>query len=166
MSDSLIAGIIAAIFFFLGIAGSLIPVFPGNLFTWLGILIHKLYLKESSVSWTFFGIVTAIIVLVQTLDTVSSIWGAKKYGGTWLGALGAFFGLIAGFMLPPQILWIFLGPFLGAIAFEFIGNRNMQKSMKSGIGTLIGGFMAFVLKLVASIGITVAFYLYLPSANG
>ncbi len=70
------------------------------------------------------------------MDYFTTVFGAKKLGATWRGAVGAIVGALIGifFNLPG----IILGPFLGAMAFEMAGGRNAKESSRAGLGATIG----------------------------
>ena len=58
------AALAAAILFFAaGIAASLVPVIPGTAIAWVGILVHKLWLYDQSVSWSFVAVATFLMIL-------------------------------------------------------------------------------------------------------
>ncbi len=107
---------IAVIHFLFGFAGSFLPVLPGTFFAWLGIFIHKIWLGDASVPWTFFWIATALTLFCQVLDPACAYLGAKKFGATWRGALGAVLGGIAGVIFF-NLAGLVIGPIVGAILF-------------------------------------------------
>ena len=94
-------------FFFisLGIIGSFLPVLPGPITGWIGLLI--LHLTDIiPMDWTFLGITLGVAILIWGLDYIIPAWGTKKFGGSKYGIWGTVFGLIIGLL--------FLGP-LGII---------------------------------------------------
>ena len=154
-----------AIFFFaVGLAASFLPVLPGSVIAWVGIVIHKLWLWEESVSWTFFAVATVLVVLAQVVDLVFTYWGARRFGATWRGGVGAVFGGISGmifFSLPGLIL----GPIVGAVAGELLGGRRLKAAGKAGVGTIVGGIVAFFFKLLVTLIVIGGFFLYLLSTG-
>ena len=76
-SLSLTLLIITSCLFAVGVIGTFLPVIPGPFLVWLGIFIHKLVLGDTSVSWTFLGIATALTLIAQALDYLCSYWGGK-----------------------------------------------------------------------------------------
>lgn len=159
--ESTIALIIAGTIFALGIISTMLPILPGPVIVFTGIVIHKLWMGPLSVTWQFVGVALAVTVLAQLLDTLGTWWGAKYYGATWKGALGAILGGIAGaifFSLPGLIL----GPVVGAILFELLNNRPGNEAMRAGWGTIIGGLLAFAVKLFLAVSMAIAFWIALP----
>ena len=59
---------IAILFFAVGLSASFLPVLLDSIIAWVGIVIHKLWLWEGSVSWTFFSIATFLVILAQGVD--------------------------------------------------------------------------------------------------
>jgi len=154
--------IVTVVIFAIGVAGCFLPVLPGTVIVWLGVLVHKLALGDESVSWGFFAVATALAVVAQGLDFACSYWGARRFGASWQGAVGALAGAVIGlafFNIPGLIL----GPIAGAVLVELIRDRNWRRAGRAGVGTVVGGIAAFVLKLAISCAIIAGFFWALPS---
>ena len=150
---------ITSLIFMIGLATSLLPVVPGSLIVWSGIIIHKLWMGDASVTWKIV-ILTGVITLIgQIADFVMGVWGARKFGASWKGALGAFIGAFIGFFIPPPLLWLIVGPVIGAIIGELCAGRTFKAGSKAGVGTIIGGLVAFALKFGLSVCVVAVFYL-------
>lgn len=152
---------ITTLIILVGIAFTLLPVIPGNLLVWGAILVHKLWIGEESVSWKFVMLSGAITLVGQAADFVLGIWGARRFGATWKGALGAFLGAFVGFFLPPPLLWLIVGPVIGAILGELASGRTLREGGRAGMGTIIGGIVGFALKFGISVCVAVSFYVLL-----
>lgn len=141
--------IIGFIFSLIGIIGSLLPILPGPLASWVGLLL--LYLtKTVPTDWTFLGITLAIAILITVIDNFIPIIGTKKFGGTKFGVVGATIGLIIGLFF--GILGIIVGPFLGAFIGEIIkDSKNSNKAFKAALGSFIGFLASTLLKFITSI---------------
>ena len=151
---------VTTLIFMVGLAGSLLPVVPGSLIVWLGVVVHRMWMgPEDSVTWKIV-IITGIIMLVgQVADFVMGVWGARKFGATWKGALGAFIGAFVGFFVPPPLFWLIVGPVIGAIVGELAAGRSFRDGGKAGIGTVVGGIVAFALKFGLSVCVIALFFL-------
>jgi len=150
------------VIFLFGILATALPVLPGTAIVLAGIVLHQLWVPEDSVGWNFVLIATAITALVYVFEFLSGWWGAKRFGASWKGALGAFIGGIAGavfFSLPGLIL----GPIAGAVLFELLNFRTLPEAGKAGLGTIVGGLLAFALKAAASVGLAGTFFFFLPA---
>lgn len=150
--------IVVSIFFLVGLIGSFVPVVPGVILIWVGVLIHKLWMGPESVSWSFVGWAAVAVIVAQGLDMLCTWWGARRFGASWRGAVGAVVGGVVG-LLTLGFIGLVLGPVLGAILVELLSNRSLQEAGRAGLGTIVGGAMAFVLKFGISCGIIVSFYL-------
>ncbi len=154
--------ILTVAIFVIGVAGSFLPIVPGTALVWFGVLVHKLALGEASVSWAYFAVATGLALGAQVLDFACSWWGARRFGASWQGAGGALVGAVFGlafFGLPGLIL----GPIAGAVLVELIRDRNWRRAGRAGVGTVVGGIAAFVLKLAASFLIIAGFFWSLPA---
>ena len=156
---------LTSLIFLIGLATSLLPVVPGSLIVWSGIIIHKLWMGDASVAWEIV-ITTGIITLIgQLADFVLGVWGARKFGASWKGAVGALLGAFVGLFLPPPLFWLIVGPVIGAIIGELLAGRSFKAGSKAGskagFGTVIGGIVAFALKFGLSVCVVAIFFLAL-----
>ena len=138
----------------LGLVGSFVPIIPGPISTWLGLLV--LY-QTSFLALDFYFLSTTLIIAlgVFLLDYFIPMIGAKKFGGTKAGATGATLGLLIG-VLSMGPIGIFVGPFIGALFGELIRDFSDKKTalkaaMGSLIGFLTGVFLKFSVTLVYAI---------------
>ncbi len=153
--------IITTLIFLVGILSTLLPVVPGSAITWLGILIHKLWMGDLSVSWKLVIITGILTALVQVIDFFLGVFGARYFGATWKGMLGAFLGALIGFFVPPPLFWLIFGPIIGAILGELAAGRGFILGSKAGVGTVLGGLVGFALKVGVSLCIAISFYFFL-----
>lgn len=144
------------LFILLGIIGSFLPVLPGPITGWVGLLILH-FTSAITMNWTFLGITLAIAIFVWLIDYVIPALGTKKFGGSKYGIWGTMIGLIIGLIfLGP--LGIIIGPFVGALVGELIYNSKDQKrAFKAALGSFIGFLLSTGLKFITSL---VFVYLY------
>ena len=128
-----------------GILGSILPVLPGPIASWAGLLL--LYLtKAIPMNWTVLGITFGVAILVSIIDYVLPILGTKKFGGSNYGVNGAMVGLLFGIFFGP--LGIIAGPFLGAFFGELLkDHKDSKKAFKAAVGSFIGFLSSTLLKL-------------------
>ena len=148
---------IAGVFFIiLGIIGSFLPVLPGPLTGWVGLLL--LHQSERIENDSTFIISTFIIALVVfLLDYFIPAIGTKKFGGSKKGVMGSTIGLIIGMILLGPI-GIILGAFIGAFSGELLNNTSKRQALKAAFGSLIGFLTGVFLKFTVS---TVFFFYFL-----
>ncbi len=141
----------------LGIVGSFLPILPGPLTSWFGLLILSLS-KPVPINYTFLGITLGIAILIWLIDYFIPALGTKKFGGTRYGVVGTMIGLILGMIfLGP--FGIIIGPFIGAFLGEMIkDSSNSGKALKAAFGSFIGFLTSTFLKFIAAIIFT-GFYI-------
>jgi uncharacterized protein YqgC (DUF456 family) len=150
---------ISSLVFLIGLAGSFLPIVPGSLIVWIGVIVHKLWIADGSVTWLVVVITGVLMGIGQLADIYMGIWGARKFGASWKGAVGAFLGALIGFFIPPPIFWLIVGPIVGAIVGELVAGRSFGAGSKAGIGTVVGGILAFALKFGISLSVIFLFFL-------
>jgi uncharacterized protein YqgC (DUF456 family) len=110
------------------------------------------------VTWNIV-ILTGILTLFgQIVDFLMGIWGARKFGASWKGAIGAFVGAFIGFFVPPPLFWLIVGPIAGAVVGELAAGRTFRDGGKAGVGTVVGGIIAFALKFGISMCVIALFF--------
>ena len=144
-----IAIVIGSIFVFVGIAGCVLPVLPGPVLIFLGLLVLAL-LKDFSFPLTpTLMIVMAILTVVVTIgDYMIPLWGAKKYGTSKWGIWGSVAGMAIGLLFSP--FGMLLGAVIGAVAVEWLVQKERGKAFKAGWGVIVGSLLGAVLKLGVS----------------
>lgn len=131
----------------LGIAGSFLPVLPGPILSWLGLLL--LYLTGAvPMNYWVAGITFLITIALSVLDYVIPAQGTKKFGGSSYGIWGTNIGLVVGLLAPIPFGFI-IGPFVGALVGELLyDSKNQQRAVKAALGSLVGflasSFIQFV----------------------
>jgi len=140
--------ILAIIIIIIGIIGCLLPLLPGPPLSYIGLLIMQLR-SEPAFTTRFLLLFAAITLVVTVLDYVIPLYGTKKFGGTKYGVWGCTIGLVVGIFVPP---WgIILGPFIGALLGEVIGNANSEHALRAAFGSFIGFLVGTLLKFVVCI---------------
>jgi uncharacterized protein YqgC (DUF456 family) len=137
-------------FVLLGVIGSFLPVLPGPITGWIGLLMLHLT-KVIPMDWTFLGITLGVAILIWGIDFIIPAWGTKKFGGSKYGIWGTILGLIIGLVfLGP--LGIIVGPFLGAFVGELIhDSTDSKRAVKAAFGSLVGFMLSTGLKFLVSI---------------
>ena len=141
--------IIASLFIILGIIGSFLPVLPGPITSWLGLLI--LHLTDAiPINKSFLTITFAIALLVWILDYIIPAIGTKRFGGTKAGMIGTSLGLIIG-IIAPIPAGIIIGPFVGAFIGELTNKADSQTALKAAFGSFIGFLTSTFIKFIVAI---------------
>lgn len=139
--------ILSGILIFVGFLGCVLPILPGLPIGYIGLLVLH-FTDKVQFSTQFLIVWAAIVVVLQVLDSVIPVWGTKKFGGSKKGVWGSTIGLVVGLFFGP---WgIVLGPFLGAVAGEFLAGKQTQEAIRAGFGAFVGFLSGTVLKLIAA----------------
>jgi uncharacterized protein YqgC (DUF456 family) len=129
----------------LGIIGSFLPVLPGPLTSWVGLLLLHLT-KVVPLNYTFLGITLAIAVLIWVLDYFIPAMGTKRFGGTKYGVYGTTIGLLIG-LLSPIPFGMLLGAFFGAFIGELIyDNKDTKRALTASVGAFVGFLASATIK--------------------
>jgi uncharacterized protein len=130
-----------------GAIGCLLPVLPGHLLLFIAALAHRLMLgADSGLQWWSFVILALLMAASQALEMLSGAAGAKWFGGSRWGALGALAGGIIGMFFMP--FGLLVGPLLGAIAGEMmVARREPRPAVVSGVGSVVGTLAGMGIKI-------------------
>ena len=139
-----------------GLLGSFVPIIPGPITSWFGLLVIN-FESSTELNYSFLLITLMIAIFVFALDIIIPIIGLKKFGGTKKGMIGATIGLLLGLIILGP-LGILTGTFLGALSGEMTGDLKLGKAVKASVGTLIGFIAGVAMKFSISI-IYFIFYL-------
>lgn len=148
----------AAVFFILlGLVGSVLPVIPGPLSSWIGLLL--LHLTQGVPFDLGAVLITGgAAVLIFVLDLLMPLLGTKKYGGSKASVRGCTVGIIVGIIaLGP--FGLIIGPFVGALVGEIIA-RGFIGSATSPLKVAFGAFIGFIIGTFFKIVICLIFLIY------
>ena len=142
----------------LGIVGSFLPVLPGPLTGWFGLLVLHLT-SVIPMNWTYLGITLAVAVFIWILDYIIPGMGTKKFGGSRYGVYGTTIGLILG-LLSPIPFGILIGAFLGAFVGELTyDSKDTRRALKASLGSFIGLLASATMKFFVAAVYVVMFVL-------
>ncbi|MBR4045579.1 MAG: DUF456 domain-containing protein [Alistipes sp.] len=139
---ALIAGII-------GLIGVIVPVLPGTLLSFGG-LVCAYFVDGSTITPTqlvVFGVISVVVIL---LDYVLPGYFTKLFGGTKSGITGATIGTFVGLLF--GVPGIILGPFAGAVIGEMVGRQaSLDHAIKIGLGSMLSFLVGSGIKLIAGV---------------
>lgn len=153
--------VIGGLLVLVGLVGLVLPVLPGAPLMFLGILALAWaddFTRIGPPGLVITGVVAALIFIA---DYVAGAVGARAFGSSWWGLLGAFLGLVAGF--PLGLPGLILGPIVGAIVLEYFKEPDFKRAGKVGLGTLVGFILGTAVKYALAfllIGVTLLFYFF------
>jgi len=147
--------VLTALLMMAGLVGSILPLLPGTPLIFLGALLYAWHTDFRAIHWNVLIGLGFLTIFSQIFDYLASLYGAKRFGASYWGMLGAFLGGVLGTIMG-GIGGALVGPILGAILFEWLRGAALGQSMKIGMGTfigLIGGTIGKLLIAIMMIGI-------------
>src|SRR6266700_3695940 len=150
------------VLFAVGLIGTIAPVLPGTTIILATAITHRLMVGAvQSIGWKTIVVLVLLTILSYVFDFLGSYFGAKYFGATKWGALGAIFGALVGLFF--GIIGLFVGPVIGAVAGEFIAGKRMIDAGRAGWGSLLGNLSAMMGKLFIALVMITIFFMTLPA---
>jgi uncharacterized protein YqgC (DUF456 family) len=150
--------VIAIIFFVAGFLGTLLPILPGAILIFLGMLIYGFMTGFAALDLTFFVLQGLVLIIIFLVDYIASAAGTKRYGGSKQAVWGSIIGTILGVIVLGPV-GIIIGPFLGAVVVELFRGIKMVQAVRTGFGTIMGVLGGTLVKLGAEIIMIVYFFM-------
>lgn len=141
--------VIALLFMILGIIGSFLPILPGPITSWLGLLIAH-FTNAIPMNKSFLVTTLIIALFIWLLDYIIPAMGTKRFGGTRYGMIGTTIGLIIG-LIAPIPGGIIIGPFVGALIGELINKSDSQTAIKAAFGSFLGFLTSTFIKFIVAV---------------
>jgi uncharacterized protein YqgC (DUF456 family) len=149
--------ILSAALIIAGVIGTVLPLLPGTLLVWAGIVLGAWIDDFTRVGWGTLTVITILAVAAFVLDYVAGLLGAKKAGASKWAIVGAALGTIAGIFM--GFVGVLFMPLVGAVLGELIARRSSSGAVKVGIATWLGVILGLIAKVVIAfvmIGIFIA----------
>lgn len=146
LTDSTAAAL-AVVFLLIGIIGSVVPMMPGPLISFITLLVYGFYDGWENPAWWLMGILFLIIAFIGSLEYWLPAFSASKTGGssrlgTLYGIIGAIIGFFTGFLLG-VIIGYAAGVFLGSLQTH----RDWRTALKASGGSLLGQGLAMSIQV-------------------
>jgi uncharacterized protein YqgC (DUF456 family) len=129
-----------------GFAGLILPVLPGTLLIWLGIMLGAWIDDFSRVSLLTVGAITVIAVLAWALDYVAGLLGAQRAGASKQALVGAALGTLLGLFM--GLVGVLFMPLVGAALGEYLAQKNQLRAARVGFATWLGIMLGLIAKVV------------------
>src|SRR6266516_5930883 len=139
--------IVALIIVLVGLFGTVVPGLPGMPLVLAGIAMFAIGTGVRIVGPIQLVVFVLLGMLGMGLNLLGNLLGARAFGASRWGILGALVGLVLGLLLAGPF-GLIVGPLIGAVAFELGRGSDMATAVRSGVGALVGyvvGAMAEVL---------------------
>lgn len=141
----------------LGLAGTVLPLLPGTLLVWGGIVLGAWIDDFARVGITSVVVVSVLALLAWALDYVAGLMGAQKVGASKQALLGAAVGTVVGLFM--GLVGVLFMPLVGAAIGEYLARKDQNRAVKVGVATWVGIMVGLIAKVVLAfvmVGIFVA----------
>lgn len=149
--------VLCALLMVLGLAGTVLPVLPGTLLVWAGIVLGAWIDDFARVSMTTLAVITVLAVLAWALDYAAGWMGAQRAGASKQALIGAAVGTVLGLFM--GFVGVLFMPLVGAALGEYLARKDHGRAAKVGVATWMGIVVGLVAKVVISfimVGIFIA----------
>jgi len=140
--------IASAALILLGLAGTVLPLLPGTLLVWTGVLLGAWIDDFTRVGVSTVVIISILAALAWALDFVAGLMGAKRAGASRLALVGAAVGTVVGIYM--GLVGVLFMPLVGAAMGEYWAQRDQQRAAKVAFATWLGLIVGMVAKVVLS----------------
>lgn len=147
----------------IGLVGAVVPILPGALFIWLGILAWAIGENFQRIDW----ITLTLLGILALLSTFSEYWlrplMQHRAGFGWKNILAAFVGgILGGFFLSeiPVLGTLFgaaVGSVIGTSTVTYIEKRSVSETWRSAKTYLVGCALSSLVEIVFSLLILAVF---------
>ena len=142
-----------------GLVGLLLPAVPGAPVIFAGLLAIAWADGFARIGWPGLLVLGLLSVLVSVVDYVAGAGGARRFGGSRWGVIGATVGALLA--IPFGFVGLAVGPLLGAVAFEYAKDPDFRRASRVGAGTLVGFVVGTAVKYALALfmlGLALLFY--------
>lgn len=130
----------------LGLAGTVLPVLPGTLLVWAGIVLGAWIDDFSRVSVATVVAISVLALLAWGLDYAAGMLGAHKVGASQWALLGAAIGTVLGLFM--GVVGVLFMPLVGAAAGEYLARKDQSRALRVGLATWVGIMLGLLVKVV------------------
>lgn len=138
-----------------------VSIFLGLPGSWIGfgvILIYTIATRFSSVGWVALVIMTGIMIVGEVAESLLGLVYVARKGATRWGVLGAFLGGLVGAVVGSMVIPVLggivfglAGAFGGAVLFEYLYYRSLDRALRTGFFAFIGKLSAMLVKFALAL---------------
>jgi len=129
-----------------GLVGTVLPLLPGTVLVWGGIVLGAWIDDFTRVSLTTVLVISALALLASALDYVAGLMGAKRAGASKQALIGAAAGTLVGLFM--GLVGVLFMPLLGAAVGEYLAQKDQKRAARVGLATWIGIMVGLIAKVV------------------
>jgi uncharacterized protein YqgC (DUF456 family) len=147
---------LALVLMAVGLVGTVVPALPGISLVFAGTLLYAVATGFERVGIGHLLLFAGLTLLAMALGFAAHALGARAFGATRWGIVGAIVGLLVGLLVAGP-LGLLLGPLVGAVALEAASGQPLRQAWRSGVGTLFGFLLGTAAELTLALVIVISF---------
>jgi uncharacterized protein len=153
-TEQIIGLILALLIMGIGTLRSILPGMPSTSLMLLAAVAHKLWFGDAGVHWWIMVLLVLLTAFSMALDYLGPIAGAKQFGASRRGSIGAICGMVAGAVIGflfggfGCLVGALAGPFVGAALLERSASRPWPDAWRAGLGATIGLLAGVIGKVI------------------
>ena len=140
--------VVSAALILAGLAGTVLPLLPGTLLVWIGLVLGAWIDDFTRVNISTVAIISVLAIVAWGLDFVAGLMGAKRAGASKLALIGAAIGTVVGIFM--GLVGVLFMPLVGAAVGEYWAQRDQQRAAKVAFATWLGLMLGMVAKVALS----------------
>ena len=129
-----------------GLAGTVLPVLPGTVLVWAGIVLGAWIDDFQRVGTTTLVVVTVLAALAWVLDYVSGRFGARRAVASRPTLLCSDIVTVAGLFM--GVVGVLFMPLVGAALGEYLAQKDQTRAVRVGVATWLGIMLGLLAKVV------------------
>lgn len=146
---SILLLVAAVILVISGLAGLVLPVLPGSLLLFLGLLLAAWAEDFAYIGGWTITILALLMIVSYAADFLAGALGAKQAGASRRATVGAMIGAVIGIFF--GFVGIIIGPFIGAFIGQITVKKDVQNASLVGFGAWIGLLLGTAVKVAVGI---------------
>ena len=132
-----------------GLVGIVVPVLPGLLLVWAGVLVWALG-ERTATAWVVLGLATVVFLVSQVVKYLLPGRQLKEAGVPTISMLaGVVLGIVGFFVVP--VVGVFLGFVVGIYAAELLRLRDHRTAWPSTVHALKAAGFSVLIELAAGL---------------
>jgi uncharacterized protein len=146
MESTVLLWVLSVALIVVGLAGTVLPVLPGTVLVWGGILLGAWIDDFTRVSIATVAVISVLGLLAWGLDYAAGLLGARRAGASRLALVGAAVGTVVGLFM--GLVGVLFMPLVGAAVGEYLAQKDHARAAKVGMATWVGIMVGLIAKVV------------------
>ena len=146
MESTVLLWVLSVALIVVGLAGTVLPVLPGTVLVWGGVLLGAWIDDFTRVSIATVAVISVLGLLAWGLDYAAGLLGARRAGASRLALVGAAVGTVVGLFM--GLVGVLFMPLVGAAVGEYLAQKDHARAAKVGMATWVGIMVGLIAKVV------------------